>query len=345
PGCDHRVVRQQRQRTAGRAIRLADHFGQVLGILRRAAQVDTFGGEIDRPQLDVRFLEEAVRAERNLEQPRRVLAAGRGNDRGGQHDGVGVELQAFAQDRISGTYFQDSSAALLDRFNQRLVLRFVADELDILARGFAVVVLVEAVRSHVAEQHVDVDVLVDGLELERILHRAAAAHARTVVAVLLAAADALDHDHALRLAQLLVAADDFLLQLELGHDTGILSIQVFGRLVLVGAGGDDGGAVLDLLHPAALGFHLGGEVADVAIYAGDRGIGHHPDQLVPIGALLEVLQPRLHVQPFDREVDAARHAAEVGRPLDEVGLEALLGQREGAGHAGDAAAHHQRGLV
>ena len=75
------------------------------------------------------------------------------------------------------------------------------------------------------------------------------------------------------------------------------------------------------------------------------GVGDDLDQLVPVHLLLQVVEVGLHVQAFDRVVDAARHAAQVGGLLDQIGLEALLGQGQGAGHAGDAAADHQGGLV
>ena len=43
---------------------------------------------------------------------------------------------------------------------------------------------------------------------------------------------------------------DLLFQLELGQDPLVLAVEVLGRLVLLGAGGDDGRAVLDLPDPA-----------------------------------------------------------------------------------------------
>ena len=72
---------------AGRAVRLADRFRHVLGIVRRPAQEDAFRGEIDRPQFYVGFLEEAVRVQRHLEQSGdSSWLARRGNDRGGQRE-------------------------------------------------------------------------------------------------------------------------------------------------------------------------------------------------------------------------------------------------------------------
>ena len=45
----------------GGAVGLADRLGDVLRVVGGAAQVDAVGGEVHRPQLDVRLLEEPVR--------------------------------------------------------------------------------------------------------------------------------------------------------------------------------------------------------------------------------------------------------------------------------------------
>ena len=56
-----------------------------------------------------------------------------------------------------------------------------------------------------------------------------------VVALLVPAADALDHDDALGREDLFVALRDPLLQLEMGHHPLVFAVEVFGRDVDIGA--------------------------------------------------------------------------------------------------------------
>ena len=60
-------MREKRQCSPCSAIRLADRFRNVLGIVRDPAQIHAFRAEIHRSQFDVRFLEESVRIQRDFE--------------------------------------------------------------------------------------------------------------------------------------------------------------------------------------------------------------------------------------------------------------------------------------
>ena len=57
------------------AVGLVDRLLDVLRIVGGPAQEHAVGAEVDRPELDVGFLEETVRRERNLEVARDLLAA------------------------------------------------------------------------------------------------------------------------------------------------------------------------------------------------------------------------------------------------------------------------------
>ncbi len=309
-GGDHGIVGQKRQDPAGRSVSLADRLGQVLGILRRPAQVDAFGGEIDGSQLDMGFLEIAVRSQRHLEHPGDVLAVRSREHGGGERDRIGIERQLPAQDRVGHGDFQDAAAILLDGLHLRPVMRLVTDEPDILVRRVAVIILAEPVGPHVAEQHVDIHLPVDGLELQSVLHGAAAADAGAVVAVFLPAAHALDHHQALRVDEPIVLAADPLLQLQVGHHPVIVAIEVFGRLVLVGTDRDDRRAMLDLSQPA-LRLHPGDEISHIAGHVRDGGVGDHMDQRMPVDLVPEIAEVGLHVEALQGVAQPARDSPQV----------------------------------
>ena len=65
------------------------------------------------------------------------------------------------------------------------------------------------------------------------------------------------------LEHLLIVVHNLLFQFEVGHDPLVLSVEVFGGCVHVGADGDDRSAVFDLGCPP-VGLHGGDEVAHVA---------------------------------------------------------------------------------
>jgi hypothetical protein len=123
-----------------------------------------------------------------------------------------------------------------------------------------------------------------------------------------------------------------------------LAVEVLGGSVDVGADGDHRRAVLDPLRPA-LALHGGDEVAHVARDVGDRGRVEHADQRVAVDLAHEVAQVLLDVQSLEGGVDPARHPAQLVGLLHQHHLVSLLGDRQRTGHAGDAAAHHQGGLV
>ena len=340
----HRIFRQHVDDAARGSVSLADRFRQVLRIVRGAAQEHPVGGEIHGPQLDVGLLEEAVRIQRHLEKARQFLARRRRNHCGGERDQVGVQGKPPAQDRIGDGDPQQLPAALLDRLDHGLVVRLVADELDALARRLAVVVLPEPVGPHVPEDDGDID-LGGGLsQLQGVLDRLAAADPAAVVSLRRSAAHALDHHHALDARHRWFFRGEPPFQLEQRQYPIVLPVEVFGRLVLLGAGRDDRRAVAYLPHPA-LGPHLGREIPHVTGHLLDGGIRGDVYRGMPVDLAGDIAQIRLDIQSFEGVVDPARHAAQVGILFHQIDLESLLGHVQGAGHPGHASAYDQDLLV
>ena len=283
------------------------------------------------------FLEESVRAQRHFEHAPQFGGTGSRNHGCGQNDGIRLEFKLLAQNRIGCGDADEAASALFDTFQLRLVVCLVADELDILVRCLEVVILAEAVGPDVAEQHVDFDFRLERLHFQGVLHGSAAANTGAVVAVLVAATDALDHHYVLGRQQLLFLLCEFAFHLQQCHHLVALAVQVLGWFVLGGAGRDDGGTVLDGAH-AALGLDRGREIANVAIHMRYQSIRDDVDLRVSKHLFLEVLEEGLDVHAFKRIVQAVGHAAQIGGFLDQIGFVTLLGQGVGAGHAGEAAA-------
>ena len=316
----------------------------MLGILRGAAHVNAFCRKVHRPQLGVGFLEEAVRTQRYFEHAPQLGRTGSRDHSCGQNDGIGLEFELLAQNRIDRGDADEAASALFDAFELRLVVRFVADELDVLVRRLEVVILAEAIGPDVAEQHVDFDLGLERLHLQGVLHGSATADAGAVVAVLVAATDALDHHHVLGCQQFFFLLRELAFHLQQRHHLVALAVQVLGWLVLGRARGDDGGTVFDGAYPG-LGLDGGREIANVAIHMRYQSIHDGVDLRMPIHLFLQVLQEGLDVHPFKGVVQAVGNAAQVRGFLDQVSLIALLGQGVGADHAGHTAADHQCGLV
>jgi len=138
--------------------------------------------------------------------------------------------------------------------------------------------------------------------------------------------------------------DDFFFQLEQRQNAIVLAVEIFGRFVFLGAGGDDGGAVANFPDPSAPS-HLGREVSDKAVDTLDRGIGRDVDRGMFIDLADEIVEVGLHIHAFQRVVKSARHASQVGGFLQQVNLKSLLGHVERAGHAGHTAADDQNRFV
>ena len=91
--------------------------------------------------------------------------------------------------------------------------------------------------------------------------------------------------------------------------------------------------------------HLGGEAADVAIHLGDLGIhvdGDVPGSPDPLDGLGE---KRLDVAVIEGMVDLPGGPAQLVAFFHQVDREALVGQRQRRGHAGNAAADHERAVA
>ncbi len=113
----------------------------MLGIVSDPAQIDAFRGKIDRSQLHMGFLEEAIRAQRHLERLGDRLTSRRGDDGGGQNYRIGVDGKPLAEYGISRGDPQDRPAVRLDRLHLGSIFRLKADELHVLIGRFPVLIL------------------------------------------------------------------------------------------------------------------------------------------------------------------------------------------------------------
>jgi len=177
----------------------------------------------------------------------------------------------LAQNRIGNCDFQNITAILFAGCDLRLVLRFKADELDILLCRLAVIVFFKAIGSHVPEEDMDIHFGIEFSELQGVLDGLAATDTAAVILVFLTTADTLDHHQALGAGHFFVAVCDLAFQLKLGDNPIVLTIKVFGRLMFLGTGRKDGDPVRNLLN---LPFSTDGrdEVSDITRNIRDRGI-------------------------------------------------------------------------
>ena len=136
---------------------------------------------------------------------------------------------------------------------------------------------------------------------------------------------------------------DLPIQVQGEQDVGVLLVEVLAfRPVGLGADGQNDDAVLDHL---AVG-QRGGEVAHHARHSGDDGLEMDRD----VGGVEVTWSIRASSAGPDQPappggVELAGHCRPAVLALHQVHLIALVRQGQGRGHAGDAAAHHQGGLV
>ncbi len=90
--------------------------------------------------------------------------------------------------------------------------------------------------------------------------------------------------------------------------------------------------------------HAGLEVAHVAGDLHRLGLQMHRDLGMALHARDQLGQEARHVRAFEGVVDLAQLTAEHGFLFAQVHGEALVGERQRRGHAGQAAAQHERRL-
>src|SRR5660398_273763 len=343
-GSSNGVLGKQGHGPSGCTVGLTDGLRYMFRMMRRPAQEYTIGAKVHGPQLHVGLLEETVRARGGLELLGSLLGSRRGNHGGGQPDRVGLDFQPLAQDGIGNGNIQATSAILAHSFYLRLVVRLITDELHALVGRFPVVVLTEPVGSHVPEEDVDFHFRVGLLQFQSVLDGLATADAGAIVPVFLPATNTLDHVQTAALGKPLFSRGDPFLQLQLGDYPIVLTVQVLSGLVLLSAGGDDSRPMV-YLFSSAFRLHRSGEIADVPSDLSDGGVRRHMNQGVLINISNEALQISLNVQPFQSVMLSPGHAPQILILLHQVNIEPLVGQAEGAGHAGHTAAHHQAGVV
>ncbi len=262
------VLREDGRRAGCGRLGLGDGLVQEFGILNRAAQVGSLGGEIHRLELEMRLQHKAFQRAGELHHICQVTGAfGRHHGRR-EHQRVRLKGQRYVQRRVG----DDHAHAPVFVRHLWFVGLVEADECDALLSRLGVELLAEAVGADVLEQHVDPHVGVEFLELEGVLHRRGTADAAAVefrrVAVcrgLVPRADALDHHHLFQGRRVQGAVGNASLQIALGHDLRVRP-QAVGRAgVFLRAGGHDGHAVLDepLARPLCL-LHRRLKIAHVA---------------------------------------------------------------------------------
>ena len=121
-------------------------------------------------------------------------------------------------------------------------------------------------------------------------------------------------------------------------------MQVLVGLQLVGAGGHDDHAVLELLF-AVLALDRGLVVADEALDLFDLGGRVDVDELVRRNVLEELREVGLRVEPFEGVVELGVVAAEGLLALHDVGLIPLVGQGQGRRDAGQTAADDEGRVI
>ena len=167
---------------------------------------------------------------------------------------------------------------------------------------------------------------------------------RTVGPLVIAGADALDHDDGIQIRGAFFRQP--VAQLGLGEHPVVFPVEEFLRGVFPGAGGDDDDTVLDFLrHFLAVHAYHGLEIALEAFETDDLRIGENGD-LVIRGHLGRKL---IHIGPdvgaFNGMMQLSSHAAEFGLLLDQGGFKSLPGEIEGGVHAGDASTDDQGPFV
>ena len=155
-------------------------------------------------------------------------------------------------------------------------------------------------------------------------------------------ADALNKGDIFNLIQALVLAAQQFVQLELGHHRRVFTVEIFLRLIFLGAGGQNGDAVLDE-SGRAIGSHLGLKITDKALHFGDGGIEMHRHLRLSFDFLRQLLEEAADILAFIGMEQPPGGAAEHVAPLHQIHRISLPGQIQGGGHPGHPPAHHQGG--
>ena len=200
-------------RARGGGARLRNVFVNELRRMRQAAQEDAFGGEIHGPQFHVGFHVETVGVERHFEHVRDALVVLQIHfHAGAEHDVVGLDGERFGE---VGAFERDDQAVVVGHLRRRFGR--VTDEHH---PGFARLLIVnfpEAVGPDVAVKHIDAGARVQFLDGQRVFDGHRTADAAAIRMLLVARADALDHDDVLSPGRPSLVVQ-LLFQFDLGQD-------------------------------------------------------------------------------------------------------------------------------
>ncbi len=226
----------------------------------------------------------------------------------------------------------------------RPVLGFISNEPDIPFRRLSVKILIETIGAHIPEKDINLKVRIEVFQCKRVLHGMGAADPGAIVPFLIPAAHALNHDQAPGLAQSRITLEDKLFQLKLGDNPVMPAVKEFTGAIFKSTGRENGGTVPDR-PDAAFGGHRGGKMADITAHIVYLGFMQHLNERILIHFCDQILQKSLNVHPIKGCMQSPGHAAQLRFLFQQIDLKALVGQAEGASHAGNPTADHKRGLV
>src|SRR5271157_2030088 len=191
------------------------------------------------------FEEETVGGERTAQQAREDRVAGGRSDARREHQQVRPQHQVAVRRAI---VYGDLQLAALFHHHRVTLLRMADEQHAGLARLLEVQ-LAESVSAYVTAQHHYPGSRQAALDLQRILHRFRAAHTAAVRVLVVAALDALDHDHGgigpgAKFGRK-NSAGQRRLEFALRGDVRVLAVEVGRGWTLLPAGGHDHHAVAD----------------------------------------------------------------------------------------------------
>ncbi len=248
---------------SGGGSRLGDVLVDELRRMGQPAKENAFGGEIHRTQFRMGFHIEPVGVERHFEHVGNALVVFQVRfDAGAEHEGIGLDVERFGE---VGALEANHQALVIAHLRRRL--RRIADKDDAGLARLLVVKFPEAVSPDVAVENEDVGRGILFFDGQGILDGHGAADTAAEGMLVVARADALDHDDILSLGGIGLVMQEFF-QFNLRQDARGAAVHELGGLGRARACGDDDGAAGDFELLAVLDQrHM--EFADVAFDGGD----------------------------------------------------------------------------